>query len=121
MILLVEDHPELRAGYQLFLKIHGFTVITAETGKSALAKIEKHPDVRLVVMDLGLPDMGGLEVLATIRANSLLKELPVIVHSAYEDKQQKAMEAGASAFVRKDGINVDVLLEVIRKQLALVS
>lgn len=114
MILLAEDHAELRSAYQLMLKLKGFPVVSVENGQSVLDALGARDDVQLIILDIGLPDISGLEVLARIRASETLQDLPVIVHSAYADSQDKAMNAGATAFVRKDGDNFKELLDIIR-------
>lgn len=116
MILLVEDHPELREGYQSILKVNGFASHAVADGTAALDALEEYKDLRLVVLDLSLPDVSGWDVLARIRGSDAHKELPVIVHTALLAQEDKAAKAGANALVQKDGC-FDRLLESIRNHM----
>jgi two-component system KDP operon response regulator KdpE len=98
-VLLVEDEPSMRRFLQSTLVDHGFRVVTAENGRRGLEQATSHnPD--LVILDLGLPDMDGLEVTARLRDWS---EAPILVVSAREQQADKvqALDAGANDFVTK--------------------
>ncbi len=77
-IIIVEDDPNISKYLQAALRSHGYDILLAPDGKTALEMIASHcPD--LIVLDLGLPDMDGMEVLSSVRTWS---NLPVIVVSA---------------------------------------
>src|SRR5688500_2838520 len=80
-----------------------FRVTLAFDGPEALAVLERDPDVALVLLDLMMPGMSGLEVLAKIRADERLKNIPCIILTAAGQEQQhrRAMELGASDFMTK--------------------
>jgi two-component system KDP operon response regulator KdpE len=108
---VVDDEPQILRALRINLSVRGYEVITAATGAAALrAAAEKHPDV--VVLDLGLPDMDGIDVLAGLRGWS---QSPVIVLSARTDSADKveALDAGADDYVTKP-FGMDELLARLR-------
>jgi two-component system KDP operon response regulator KdpE len=111
VVLIIEDDPPIRRFLRTSLRSKGFTVFTADTGELGLVEVEfRKPDV--VILDLGLPDMEGVEVVKTIRVNS---ELPIIILSARSSEQSKMMafEAGANDYLTKP-FSFDELLARIR-------
>jgi two-component system KDP operon response regulator KdpE len=97
--LVVDDEPQIRRFLRASLPQQGYALIEAATGAEAQAQFAREkPD--LVILDLGLPDCDGLDVLAHIRAHGLT---PVLVLSAREDVAGKviALEAGADDYVTK--------------------
>lgn len=110
-VLVVDDEPQILRALRINLAARGYEVSTAVDGSTALrAAAERHPEV--VVLDLGLPDMGGTEVLAGIRGWS---KVPVIVLSARTDSADKveALDAGADDYVTKP-FGMDELLARLR-------
>lgn len=98
-VLVVDDEPQIVRALRINLTARGYSVVTAGTGTGALRAIaSEHPDV--VILDLGLPDIGGLDVLAGLRGWS---EIPVIVLSARTDSGDKieALDAGADDYITK--------------------
>ncbi|UGT45553.1 response regulator [Nocardia yamanashiensis] len=110
-VLVVDDEPQILRALRINLSVRGYEVTTAANGAAALrAAAEKHPDV--VVLDLGLPDMDGIEVLAGLRGWTTT---PVIVLSARTDSSDKveALDAGADDYVTKP-FGMDELLARLR-------
>lgn len=110
-VLVVDDEPQIVRALRINLSVRGYEVITAGTGAAALrAAADKHPDV--VILDLGLPDMDGIEVLAGLRGWTAA---PVIVLSARTDSTDKveALDAGADDYVTKP-FGMDELLARLR-------
>lgn len=98
-VLVVDDEPQLLRAMRINLSVRGYEVVTAATGAGALrAATERRPD--LVVLDLGLPDIDGIEVLAGLRGWT---RIPVIVLSARTDSADKvdALDAGADDYITK--------------------
>jgi two-component system KDP operon response regulator KdpE len=98
-VLVIDDEPQILRTLRINLSARGYQVLTAATGATALrVAAESRPDV--VVLDLGLPDMSGIEVLAGLRGWT---STPVIVLSARTDAIDKiqALDAGADDYVTK--------------------
>jgi two-component system, OmpR family, KDP operon response regulator KdpE len=99
VIVVIEDDPAIRLFLRTGLGAHGFKVFEADNGKQGIieAGIRK-PD--LIILDLGLPDMDGVDVIKTIRAWSVM---PVIILSARSGEQHKidALDAGADDYLTK--------------------
>jgi len=99
LVLLVEDEMQMRTFVRLALTSHGHRVLEVETGREALQQAAAHtPD--LILLDLGLPDMDGLEVTRQLREWSAT---PIIVISARGQERQKveALDAGADDYITK--------------------
>ena len=98
-VLVVDDEPALARALAINLRAHGWEVVTAADGRSALdAAATEHPDV--VLLDLGLPDLDGTEVLAGLRGWS---KVPIVVLSARQHGEDKveALDLGADDYVTK--------------------
>ena len=76
-------------------------VIEAKNGADALAVLKSHKDIDLILLDIIMPVMGGIEVLKVIRADDDLKGIPVIVLTTDETKRTEALECGANDFIMK--------------------
>jgi len=101
-VTLVEDDSTLRAALQFKLEQAGYEVTTAGTGREFLTRLELHrPD--LILLDLMMPDMSGLEVLDYLRADPALSSIPVVVVTAWGQgaMQARCAELGAADFVMK--------------------
>jgi two-component system KDP operon response regulator KdpE len=98
-VLVVDDEPPIVRMVAANLRMRGYEVVTASTGETALAAAEATPP-DVVMLDLGLPGIGGLEVLARLRSWS---EVPVIVLTAADDERRMVavLDAGADDYVTK--------------------
>jgi two-component system, OmpR family, KDP operon response regulator KdpE len=113
-ILVVDDEPQILRSLRTTLAAHGYDVQTAATGEAALAAVDgRLPD--LVVLDLVLPGVSGLEVCRRLRARS---SLPIVVLSARGDERDKvaALDLGADDYLTKP-FGVNELLARIRAAL----
>ncbi len=111
VVLVVDDEPHLRRTLSINLRARDYEVETAADGRSALQALgERIPDV--IVLDLGLPDIDGVDVLRRVREVSTV---PVVVLSARHDSDDKveALDAGADDYVTKP-FGMDELLARIR-------
>ncbi|MGH3944345.1 MAG: response regulator [Pseudonocardiaceae bacterium] len=110
-VLVIDDERQIVRALQINLAARGYQVLTAANGTAALrAAADGHPDV--VVLDLGLPDLDGTEVIAGLRGWT---SVPIIVLSARTDSTDKvqALDAGADDYVTKP-FGMDELLARLR-------
>ena len=99
LILLIDDEPQMRRFLRITLQGHGYRLIEVASGSEGLAAAAtRNPDI--VLLDLGLPDMDGLEVAKRLREWS---QVPVIVLSAREQEEDKikALDSGADDYLTK--------------------
>ena len=113
-ILIVDDEPQIRRALFLNLRARGYDVIEAATGEAGVQlAASEHPD--LVLLDLGLPAMSGLDVISALRGWT---QVPIIVLTVREDERAKvsALDAGADDYVTKP-FGMDELLARLRAAL----
>jgi two-component system KDP operon response regulator KdpE len=98
-VLVVDDEPPIRKLLRMGLSTQGYEILDAPNGKTALALLESRPDI--VILDLGLPDIQGLDLLAMIRARN--DAVPIIVLSSRGDEPGKvrALDLGADDYLTK--------------------
>lgn len=110
LILVVEDDPPVRNLITTTLKTNDYRYLTAANGEAAIAEASSHnPDI--VLLDLGLPDLGGVQVIQNIRSWS---NLPIIVISARSEDRDKieALDAGADDYLTKPFEIIELLARV---------
>lgn len=116
-ILIVEDQKDYRELLALQLQKMGYHVVEAASGEVGIEKaLEERPD--LIVMDLGLPGINGIEATARLKQNSKTADIPVVAYTAWSEQEfkQKAKEAGIAEFLVKP-ISHRVLNEAIQRYL----
>lgn len=115
-VLIVEDYDDTRSFMKLLIQGYGYQVLEAVNGQQAVETVEKeHPD--LVLMDIGLPVMGGLAATKTIRESEVASQLPIIALTAYGDSfYGPALEAGCNDFINKP-LDFDKLEPVLKHYL----
>jgi two-component system, OmpR family, KDP operon response regulator KdpE len=114
-VLVIDDEPPIRKLLRVGLSAHGYQIVEASNGKMALELLsEQAPD--LVILDLGLPDMQGHELLRTMRTRN--DSVPIVVLSSRDDETGKvqALDAGADDYVTKP-FGMDELLARMRAAL----
>ncbi len=116
--LIVDDSPTMRQMVAFTLTNAGFTVIEAEHGKDAVSKVTGGPKMDIVVTDLNMPEMDGIELIKELRKLSAFKFTPILMLTTESalDKKQAGKEAGATGWIVKP-FNPDVLLKTIAKVL----
>ena len=116
-ILTVDDSASVRQMVSLSLREAGYDVIEAENGKDALEKLQKS-QVDLIVTDLNMPVMDGIELIRQVRSNSSHRFVPIIMLTteSQENKKVEGKRAGATGWIIKP-FNPEQLIGVTRKVL----
>jgi CheY-like chemotaxis protein len=114
-ILVVDD--DVRNLYALTnaLEDFGLTILMAVNGKGALEQLAEHPDIRLVVMDIMMPEMDGYEAIQEIRKQEAFRNLPIVALTAKAMKQEqdKCRAAGANDYLTKP-VDLEKLVSLLR-------
>jgi len=116
-VLLVEDNRDCRDLFSVIVRSLGYQVVEAESGPAALEKASsEQPD--LILMDVSLPGMNGIEATAWIKSNPFTCHIPVVMCSALQSEQTvaKALRIGAAEFLIKP-VSPDSLREVLHSYL----
>jgi two-component system alkaline phosphatase synthesis response regulator PhoP len=102
-VLVADDEPHIGRIIKMKLEQGPFRVTLAYDGREALETLEREKDIAIVLLDLMMPHLSGLDVLERIRADERWKALPCIILTAAGQEQQhrKAMELGATEFLTK--------------------
>ncbi len=114
-LLIVDDDKTTRKLLSLYLKGKGYEVVPAENGLDAIEKLGTE-SINLVVTDMNMPYMDGIELTKTLRADSNLKNIPIIMVTteADDDEKKKAFEAGVDDYLVKP-TNADAISESIKR------
>ena len=101
-VLLVEDNETIRHAFRILLEDSGYSVLEAGSGGEAIAQATAEVP-SLIILDLGLPDMSGLDVTRRIRAADRTRDIPVIALTgrALETDEKACIEAGCTAYLAK--------------------
>jgi two-component system, OmpR family, alkaline phosphatase synthesis response regulator PhoP len=102
-VLVADDEPHIGRIIKMKLEQGPFRVTLAYDGRDALQVLEREPDIALVLLDLMMPHLSGLDVLAAMRREERWRALPCIILTAAGQEQQhtRAMELGANDFLTK--------------------
>lgn len=113
-ILVVDDSKLMHKVYEVMLR--QYPVVYAVDGQDALDRLDEHDDIDLVLLDINMPKMNGLEFMDELRSRGKLGTLPVIIISTEgrEEDTQRGLEAGAVAYIKKP-FRSEEILEIIAK------
>jgi CheY-like chemotaxis protein len=114
-VLVVDDDARNIFALSSVLERRGMQVLTASTGREAIAMLDTTPGVAIVLMDIMMPEMDGYETMGVIRQNPAFRRLPIIALTAKAMKgdREKCLEAGASDYLAKP-VNTEQLLSALR-------
>lgn len=114
-ILVAEDNPDSRDALRALLEAYGFRVVEAENGQDAIKQaIVRRPD--LVLMDVMMPIMDGLQATRALRSSPDFVQVPILALTALTGSREMAIEAGCDDFLPKP-IDIPVFLKKIREWL----
>lgn len=110
-ILIVDDDKEIVELLSIYAKNEGYEPLTAFTGKEALTKLVTNPDVKLMILDIMMPNMSGIDVIKEVRKES---DIPIIVVSAKTTDMDKiqGLITGADDYVSKPFNPLEVMARV---------
>lgn len=114
-ILIIDDHLQMRAMLVLTLRYMDYEPLEAEDGYTGIEKsVAEHPD--LVLLDLGLPGISGLDTAKKIKENPQTGDIPIIAFTGWDPKEfgAKAREAGMAAYIQKP-VSLSEIVERIEK------
>ena len=113
-ILVVDDSKLMHKMYEVMLR--QYALVYASDGRQALERLEQHEDIDLVLLDINMPNMNGLEFLAQLRSDGSRSLLPVVIISTEgrEEDTVRGMEAGATAYIKKPFHSEEILDMVAR-------
>lgn len=114
-ILLVDDDMRNVFALSSFLEEKGLKIIVGKNGKEGIYKLEKNPDVDLILMDIMMPEMDGYEAMREIRKKKKYKDLPIIALTAkaMKEDREKCIAAGANDYLAKP-VDTEKLLSLLR-------
>jgi HAMP domain-containing protein/CheY-like chemotaxis protein/signal transduction histidine kinase len=114
-VLIVDDDVRNIFALGSVLERHGMGIVTAQTGREALATLQTTPDIAMVLMDIMMPEMDGYQTMQLIRKQPPLRRLPIVALTAKAMKgdREKCLDAGASDYLAKP-VNTDQLLSTLR-------
>ena len=113
-VLVVDDSKLMHKMYEVMLR--QYPLVYASDGRQALDRLKDHGDIDLVLLDINMPNMNGLEFLAELRSDSARADLPVIIISTEgrEEDTARGLEAGATAYIKKP-FHSEEILDVINR------
>ena len=114
-VLLIEDEPTTAKAIELMLTTEGFNVYGTDLGEEGL-DLGKLYDYDIILLDLNLPDMSGLDILAKIKTDDALKRTPVVVLTTTDDKVeiQRCYDMGCNVYITKP-VNYESFADAIRQ------
>lgn len=116
ILLLAEDNEFVQRMFSRVFTASDFTVITANDGTQALdSAISHQPDV--IVLDVMMPNMNGIEALKALKADDRTLNIPVIMLSAHDDENlmMEAMNAGAARYLVKSTLDPDAIVAIVKQ------
>lgn len=113
-ILIVDDSKLIHKMFEVMLRVH--RLVHAEDGVDGLTKLAEHADVDLILLDVNMPRMNGLEFLSEVRKNEAFAQTPIVIVSTEgkDEDTERALEAGASAYITKP-FQSEKILDVVSR------
>jgi two-component system, chemotaxis family, chemotaxis protein CheY len=113
-VLVVDDSKLLHRMFEMMLR--QYPLVHAYDGKEALQRLSENGDVDLVLLDMNMPRMSGLELLEAMKADAAMKKIPVVLVTTEgsDEQTQRGLKAGAAAYVKKPFKNEELIAVVQR-------
>ena len=113
-VLVVDDSRLIHKMFEVMLR--DFDLVHASDGIEALQRLGEHADIELILLDINMPNMNGLEFLDKVKQDSALAEIPVIIVSTEgkEDDTIRGLQAGAAAYIKKPFRSEEILVIIER-------
>ena len=113
-VLVVDDSKLMHKMYEVMLR--QYPLVYALDGRQALDRLQEHPDIDLVLLDINMPNMNGLEFLAELQSNGSRSDLSVVIISTEgrEEDTARGLEAGAAAYIKKPFQTEEILAVISR-------
>ena len=100
LVLVVDDDPDVWEILSLRLKSYGYDMISAKDGAQGIQKArELTPD--LILLDFGLPDEPGIEILKKFKSDKTISQIPVVMLTGMEEHERACLESGAASYITK--------------------
>jgi len=108
-VLVVDDSKLLHRMFEMMLR--QYPLVHAYDGKEALERLAENGDVDLVLLDMNMPRMNGLELLEAMKGDARFKKIPVVLVTTEgsEEQTQRGLDAGAAAYVKKPFRNEELI------------
>jgi len=102
-ILIVDDSALIHQMYKMVLMRYKCTIVDAQNGRVGLEKLVQHPDIDLVLLDINMPVMNGLEFIKKVKELGTYEHIPIVISSTEgkEEDTKRGIELGASGYVTK--------------------
>ena len=111
-VVVVEDDPDIREAICEMLEFEGYPVVAFENGREALERMHESPNPGLILLDLMMPVMNGVQFLRARQTNEELLEIPVFVVSAV-GRSKDILREGAQGFLKKP-VDANDILDIVR-------
>ncbi|HEX9669272.1 MAG TPA: response regulator [Thermoanaerobaculia bacterium] len=111
-VLVVDDSKLMHKMYEVMLR--QYPLVYAVDGREALERLREHPDVELILLDVNMPNMNGLELLAGLRAEGNRTAVVIISTEGLEEDAARGLAAGADAYVAKPFSGGEILDVIAR-------
>lgn len=117
-ILIIDDEPLNIMALCAVLKARGYVTISANSAKEGLEKLTQDNTIKIVLMDMMMPDIDGYEATHIIRKNALVNQIPIIAVTAQamSHDKEKCLAAGVNDYISKP-IDIDMLTSIITKHI----
>lgn len=116
LVLIIDDDPRNIFALRLALKSRGYQSVDALSVKEGLSLIEKNENIRVVLMDMMMPEIDGYEAIRLLNTDKRYADLPIVAVTAQAmtGDREKCLQAGAKAYIAKP-VDIDKLIAIIEK------